>query len=143
MSPWRPGYNPGMPRILIADDDPVIIKLLQVNLEMEGYEVVTAEDGQVAVEKATAETPDLIILDIMMPRMDGWTARGELLKLPKVKDVPVIFLSARAQQADVRKGYEAGVAEYVTKPFDPIDLLEVVEKVLSGTYKRPEEPQAG
>lgn len=132
-----------MPTILIADDDPVIIKLLQVNLEMEGYDVVTAEDGQVAVEKATQEPPDLIILDIMMPRMDGWTARGELLKLPNLKDVPVIFLSARAQQADVRKGYEAGVAEYVTKPFDPIDLLEVVEKVLSGTYRRPEDPQAG
>ena len=130
-------------KILIADDDPVIIKLLQVNLEMEGYDVVTADDGQDAVEKAIVALPDLIILDIMMPRMDGWTARGELLKQPTLKDVPVIFLSARAQQADVRKGYEAGVAEYVTKPFDPIELLEVVEKILSGTYERPDEPLAG
>src|SRR5687767_14119811 len=101
-----------MAKILIADDDPVIIKLLQVNLEMEGYEVVTAEDGQDAVEKAAREKPDLVMLDIMMPRMDGWTARGELLKNPELKDVPVIFLSARAQQADLRKGYEAGVSEY-------------------------------
>lgn len=127
-----------MAKILIADDDPVIIKLLQVNLEMEGYEVVTAEDGQDAVEKAAREKPDLVMLDIMMPRMDGWTARGELLKNPDIKDVPVIFLSARAQQADLRKGYEAGVAEYVTKPFDPIDLLDVVAKILDGTYQRPE-----
>ncbi|HVF11619.1 MAG TPA: response regulator [Actinomycetota bacterium] len=127
-----------MAKILIADDDPVIIKLLQVNLEMEGYQVVTAEDGQDAVEKAALEKPDLVMLDIMMPRMDGWTARGELLKNPDLKDVPVIFLSARAQQADLRKGYEAGVAEYVTKPFDPIDLLDVVAQILDGTYQRPE-----
>ena len=130
-----------MAKILIADDDPIIIKLLQVNLEMEGYEVVTAEDGQDAVEKAAVELPDLVILDIMMPRMDGWTARGELLKNPELADTPVIFLSARAQQADLRKGYEAGVAEYVTKPFDPMDLLEVVEAILSGTYQRPAEPE--
>lgn len=125
-------------KILIADDDPVIIKLLQVNLEMEGYEVVTAEDGQDAVDKASLEKPDLVILDIMMPRMDGWTARGELLNNPDLKSVPVIFLSARAQQADLRKGYEAGVADYITKPFDPIDLLDVVAAILDGTYERQE-----
>ncbi|MCA1840301.1 MAG: response regulator transcription factor [Actinomycetota bacterium] len=129
-----------MPKILIADDDPIIIKLLQVNLEMEGYEVITAEDGQDAVEKASANDPDLVILDIMMPRMDGWTARGELLKDPTTAKTPVIFLSARAQQADLRKGYEAGVAEYVTKPFDPMDLLEIVDAILKGTYQRPQDP---
>lgn len=128
-----------MAKILVADDDPIIIKLLQVNLEMEGYEVITAGDGQDAVEKATAEDPDLIILDIMMPRMDGWTARGELRKIPKTADTPVIFLSARAQQADLRKGYEAGVAEYVTKPFDPVDLLTLVEQILDGTYVRSQD----
>lgn len=126
-----------MAKILIADDDPIIIKLLQVNLEMEGYDVTTAHDGQDAVEKAKADTPDLVILDIMMPRMDGWTARSELLEVPELAEVPVIFLSARAQQADLRKGYEAGVAEYVTKPFDPVDLLEIIEQILNGTYKRP------
>jgi CheY-like chemotaxis protein len=125
--------------VLIADDDQIIIKLLQVNLEMEGYEVITAEDGQDAVEKAQRKTPDLIILDIMMPRLDGWSARQELLKYPALRDVPVIFLSARAQQADLRKGYEAGVAEYITKPFDPVDLLDVIEQILAGTYVRSEE----
>lgn len=123
-------------KILIADDDPVIIRLLQVNLEMEGYEVVTALDGQEAVERALAEKPDLVILDIMMPRMDGWAAREALSREPALKDTPVIFLSARAQQADLRKGYEAGVAEYVTKPFDPVDLLDIIERILAGKYER-------
>lgn len=124
--------------ILITDDDPVIIELLQVNLEMEGYDVVTAANGQEAVRKAVSEQPDLIILDIMMPKMDGWTARAELLKSPETADIPVIFLSARAQQADLRKGYESGVAEYVTKPFEPVELLSIIERVLDGTYTHPE-----
>jgi two-component system alkaline phosphatase synthesis response regulator PhoP/two-component system response regulator VicR len=123
--------------ILIADDDPTIIKLLQVNLEMEGYDVVTAFDGQDAVEKAEAQPPDLVILDIMMPRMDGWAAREALADTPTLAEIPVIFLSARAQQADLRRGYEAGVAEYVTKPFDPTALLDIIQQVLEGTYERP------
>jgi two-component system alkaline phosphatase synthesis response regulator PhoP/two-component system response regulator VicR len=127
-----------MPKtILIADDDPTIIKLLQVNLEMEGYDVVCAFDGQDAVEKAEAQRPDLVLLDIMMPRMDGWAAREALAGIPELKDTPVIFLSARAQQADLRRGYEAGVAEYVTKPFDPTELLDIIEAVLDGSYERP------
>jgi CheY-like chemotaxis protein len=129
---------PGLPKtILIADDDPTIIKLLQVNLEMEGYDVVTASDGQDAVEKAAERRPDLIILDIMMPRLDGWAAREALEGMPEVSSTPVIFLSARAQQADLRRGYEAGVAEYVTKPFDPTALLDIIAQILAGTYERP------
>ena len=127
-----------MPKtILIADDDPTIIKLLQVNLEMEGYTVVCAYDGQDAVEKAQAHPPDLVLLDIMMPRMDGWAAREALVAIPELKDTPVIFLSARAQQADLRRGYESGVAEYVTKPFDPTELLDIIGRVLDGNYERP------
>jgi len=127
-------------KILITDDDPTIIELLQVNLEMEGYDVVSAANGYEAVEKAASESPDLVILDIMMPKMDGWTARAELLKSPKTAHLPVIFLSARAQQADLRKGYEAGVAEYITKPFEPVELLSIIEHVLDGTYNRSESP---
>lgn len=123
-------------KILVADDDPIIIKLLEVNLEMEGYNVVSAHDGQDAVDKALVERPDLVILDIMMPRMDGWGAREAMAQLEELKDIPVIFLSARAQQADVRRGYEAGVAEYITKPFDPVDLLDIVDQILAGTYRR-------
>jgi CheY-like chemotaxis protein len=127
-------------KILITDDDPVIIELLQVNLEMEGYDVVTAANGLEAVDKASSESPDLVILDIMMPKMDGWSARAELLKSPRTADLPVIFLSARAQQADLKKGYEAGVAEYVTKPFEPVELLSIIERVLAGTYVRSDSP---
>ena len=127
-----------MPKtILIADDDPTIIMLLQVNLEMEGYDVVTAFDGQDAVEKAQARHPDLVILDIMMPRMDGWSAREALAGIPELAATPVMFLSARAQQSDLRRGYEAGVVEYVTKPFDPTVLLDIISQVLAGTYQRP------
>lgn len=125
-------------KILIADDDPVILKLLQVNLEMEGYDVVMAEDGQAAVQQANTAKPDLIILDIMMPKMDGLSVRQALLETPDLKDTPVIFLSARAQLSDIQKGYAAGVTEYVTKPFDPSDLLELIEQVLAGTYQRPD-----
>ncbi|MEX0790322.1 MAG: response regulator [Actinomycetota bacterium] len=127
-------------KILITDDDPVIIELLQVNLEFEGYDVITAADGLEAVEKAGRELPDLVILDIMMPRMDGWAARAELMKGPRMAQIPVIFLSARAQQADLRKGYEAGVAAYVTKPFEPVELLDLIEQILQGSYSRPGDP---
>jgi CheY-like chemotaxis protein len=123
--------------ILIADDDPTIIKLLQVNLEMEGYDVLTAFDGQDALEKATEQRPDLILLDIMMPRLDGWATQEALAATPGLAEVPVVFLSARAQQADLRRGYEAGVAEYVTKPFDPTALLDIIAQILDGTYQRP------
>lgn len=128
-------------KILIADDDPIIIKLLQVNLELDGYDVVTAEDGAEAVEKAAEFKPDLVILDIMMPRMDGWAALQELKGQPETATVPVIFLSAKAQQDDVRRGYDAGAAEYLTKPFDPSELLSIIEQILAGTYKRPDVPR--
>src|SRR2546423_14978173 len=73
----------------------------------------------------------------MMPRMDGWAAREALAAIPRLQDTPVIFLSARAQQADLRRGYEAGVAEYVTKPFDPTELLDIIGRVPQGNYERP------
>jgi len=125
-----------MPRkILIVDDDPSIIMLLKINLEMEGYEVISAQGGAEGVEKAKRSLPDLIIMDVMMPNMDGWTAKQELHKSPEVSGIPVIFLSARAQQADLHKGYEAGAAEYMTKPFEPMELIATVEQILAGTHE--------
>lgn len=117
-------------RILIADDDPVILRLIQVNLELEGYEVLTANNGQEAVDVAMAERPDLVILDIMMPRLDGYQACERLKSDDTTKEIPVIFLSAKAQQGDIEKGRSFGVAAYLTKPFDPTELLEVVEQHL-------------
>jgi CheY-like chemotaxis protein len=116
-------------RILICDDDPVILRLLEVNLEMEGYSVLTAHHGEEAYEVATRETPDLIILDIMMPRWDGYQTCAALKANETTKAIPVVFLSAKAQQSDIEKGKALGVDEYVTKPFDPADLIDVVERL--------------
>lgn len=115
-----------MTKVLAADDDPVIRRLLEVNLEMEGYEVVLAEDGAIAVELAALHAPDVILLDVMMPNMDGWEACRKLKENDATKDIPVVFLSARARDADVSEGTRAGAVAYITKPFDPIDLLDLV-----------------
>lgn len=117
-------------RILICDDDPVILRLLEVNLEMEGYDVLSAHHGEEAYEIAGRELPDLIILDIMMPRWDGYQTAEKLKSDDKTEAIPIIFLSAKAQQSDIDKGKSYGVAEYLTKPFDPTDLIEVVERHL-------------
>jgi len=119
-------------RVMAVDDDPVIRGLLEVNLEMEGYQVVTASDGQDALDKVRADPPDLILLDVMMPNVDGWQVAAQLKNDPATKGIPVIFLSARAMDADVRRGTELGVEEYVTKPFDPIELMDLVGRLLSG-----------
>ncbi len=117
-------------RILICDDDPVILRLLEVNLELEGYAVLTAHHGEEAFEIATRELPDLVILDIMMPRLDGYQTCQKLKAEPSTERIPVVFLSAKAQQSDIEKGKSFGVSEYLTKPFDPNDLLDVVERLV-------------
>ncbi|MEA2433781.1 MAG: hypothetical protein QOG54_1238 [Actinomycetota bacterium] len=117
-------------RILICDDDPAILRVLEVNLEVEGYDVLLAHHGEEAFDVAFAEKPDLIILDIMMPRLDGYQTCEKLKATEETKDIPVVFLSAKAQQSDIDKGREYGVADYLTKPFDPTDLLDVVERLV-------------
>ena len=118
-------------RILICDDDPAILRVLEVNLEVEGYDVLLARHGEEAIEVAAAEHPDLIILDIMMPRLDGYQTAERLKSMDKTRDIPVVFLSAKAQQSDIDKGRSYGVESYLTKPFDPNDLLDVVERLVS------------
>ena len=117
-------------RILICDDDPAILRVLQVNLEVEGYETLLAHHGEEALKIAGREKPDLIILDIMMPRMDGYQTCDALKADPETKDIPVVFLSAKAQDSDIEKGKSYGVEDYLTKPFDPDTLIEVVERVI-------------
>lgn len=117
-------------RILICDDDPVILRLLEVNLELEGYDVLTANHGEEAFEIATRERPDLVILDIMMPRLDGYQTCQKLKAQESTEDIPVVFLSAKAQASDIEKGKSFGVSEYLTKPFDPNDLIDVVERLV-------------
>jgi len=116
--------------LLVVDDDPVIQKLLQVNFEMEGYQVVLAGDGVEALEKAAEVHPDLILLDVMMPRMDGLEAAGRLKADAATASIPIIILSAKAQDADVKAGRATGADEYMTKPFDPLELLERVAALL-------------
>ena len=119
-----------MARVMAVDDDPVIRGLLEVNLEMEGHQVITAVDGQDALDKVRTEHPELILLDVMMPNVNGWQVAEALKDDPTTRDIPVIFLSARAMEADVRKGTELGVQSYVTKPFDPIELMDLVHRLL-------------
>ncbi len=119
-------------RVLAVDDDPVIRQLLEINLELEGYEVRLASDGVEAVEAAREFRPDLILLDVMMPRMDGWQACATIREDADLAEIPVVFLSARAQDADVEKGEALGAAAYLTKPFDPGDLLDLVAELVKG-----------
>jgi CheY-like chemotaxis protein len=118
-------------RILACDDDPLILRLLQVNLEIEDYDVLLAHDGQEACEVAEREHPDLILLDIMMPRMDGLQACKRLKETPELKDIPIVFLSAKAQQEDIDEGLALGASDYLTKPFEPDQLIAVIERLVS------------
>jgi CheY-like chemotaxis protein len=121
----------GSPRILIVDDDPVIVRLLQINFRLEGYVVDTASRGEEALEQVRQHRPDVVVLDVMMPGIDGWEVCRQLKETPGVKHIPVIFLSARAQDEDRQRGYALGVDEYVTKPFDPAHLVEIVRRSLA------------
>jgi DNA-binding response OmpR family regulator len=116
--------------ILVVDDDPVIQKLLSVNFEMEGYVVRTASDGVEGLEAVEAEVPDLILLDVMMPRMDGLEVVRRLKADGATAAIPVILLSAKAQAADISDGLDAGADDYITKPFDPLELLDKVADLI-------------
>jgi DNA-binding response OmpR family regulator len=118
--------------VLLVDDDPVILKLLQVNFEMEGYSVSCANDGVEGLEMARANHPDIVLLDIMMPRMDGLEVTKALKGDPKTKDIPIILLSAKAQASDIQAGKDIGADDYLPKPFDPLELLERVGQLLEG-----------
>jgi len=122
-----------MPKILIADDEPDIRELVALILELDDHEVLQARDGQEAVEKTRAEQPDLILMDVRMPRLTGYEA-CELLKAdPATRDIPVVFLSAKGQVGEVKAGYQAGAAAYLVKPFDAEELLTLVQRLLSSS----------
>lgn len=116
-------------RVLVVDDDEVIRQLIAVNLQLEGFEVATAVDGQDCLERVAEVRPDVVTLDVMMPRLDGWVTAVRLREDPETAHIRVVMITARAQEHDVRRGHEIGVDAYVTKPFDPNQLIQTVRKL--------------
>ena len=118
--------------VLLVDDDPVIMRLLEVNFEMEGYRVATATDGAQALERIYADRPDIVICDIMMPLVNGLEVVERLRQSDDdaLRRLPVILLSAKAQASEVQKGLDIGADDYITKPFDPLELVERVQALL-------------
>jgi DNA-binding response OmpR family regulator len=117
-------------KILVVDDEIYIVHILDFSLGMEGYDVLTALDGEQAVEKARAEHPDLIVLDIMMPKLDGYETCKILKAGEDTKSIPVILLSAKGRNVDQKIGFEVGADDYITKPFSPRKLVERINALL-------------
>ncbi len=115
--------------ILAVDDEKHILRLVQINLEKAGYEVYIGSNGQEAVDKTREFMPDLIVMDVMMPIMDGFEALKTLKADPKTAGIPVIMLTAKAQDADVFHGWQSGADLYLTKPFNPMELLTFVKRI--------------
>lgn len=119
-------------KILVCDDERHIVRLIQVNLERQGYQVVTAFDGKEGLEKVKTEKPDLCVLDVMMPYMDGFEVLKNLRRDPETENLPVIMLTAKAQDKDVFEGYHYGADMYLTKPFNPMELVTFVKRITQG-----------
>ena len=113
-------------RVLVADDDPDILDLLTLNLECHGYQVHPAVDGLEARDMALRLIPDLIVLDVMMPKMDGLEVLSALKAHPQTRDIPVVMLTAKASDSDVWQGWQAGADYYITKPFDLDELMRFI-----------------
>src|SRR5919204_4591964 len=118
-------------RVLVIDDEAPIRLLCRVNLEAEKMNVLEAADGPGGLEKARDEKPDVILLDVMMPALDGWRVAEELLEDPQTRDIPIIFLTARAEFRDRARGLDIGGVDYVTKPFKPLDLAPLVRDLVT------------
>ncbi len=120
-----------MAKILIAEDEPDIRELVAFTLRFAGYEVVAASNGEEAVQTASREYPDLILMDVRMPRMTGYDACRIMKSKMELKDIPVVFLSAKGQESEIQTGLEAGAEEYLLKPFAPDQLTDRVRAILS------------
>jgi len=121
------------PLVLVAEDDEDILALIELRLVRAGYDVVTAADGDAAMQEASKRRPDVAVLDVMMPKLDGYEVTRRFRAAPRTWDIPVILVTARVQEADVARCYAAGANDYVHKPFDPEDLLARVQAALDRT----------
>jgi DNA-binding response OmpR family regulator len=126
-------------RVLVVDDDAPIRLLCRVNLEAEGMEVLEAADGADGLELARSSRPDVVLLDVMLPKLDGWRVAEALLEDPRTGEIPIVFLTARAELRDQARGLEIGGVDYITKPFNPVELAELIrgllEQVRRGEHK--------
>lgn len=120
----------GKMRVLVIDDEAPIRLLCRVNLEAEGMAVLEAADGPSGLEKARTEQPDLVLLDVMMPGLDGWGVAEALLEDERTAEIPIIFLTARAEFRDRARGLDIGGVDYITKPFNPVELAPLVRALL-------------
>ena len=119
-----------MTRVLVIDDEAPIRLLCRVNLEAEQMDVIEASDGPSGLDQARGERPDVILLDVMMPGLDGWRVAEQLLKDDRTAGIPIIFLTARAEFRDRARGLDIGGVDYVTKPFNPLELAPLVDDLL-------------
>jgi two-component system alkaline phosphatase synthesis response regulator PhoP len=117
-------------KILVIDDEVYILHILDFSLGAEGFEVISANNGELGVEKAKQEKPDLIVLDIMMPVLDGYETCRRLKRESETKDIPVILLTAKGRDVDKRLGFEVGAIDYIVKPFSPSRLIERIEEII-------------
>jgi DNA-binding response OmpR family regulator len=120
-------------KILIVDDDPCLLRLVGYILEKEGYEIVTAMDGQEALEKVETENPDLVLLDVMMPGINGLEVCRQLRHQPETAGLPIIMLSARSKVSDRIAGLQAGANDYIAKPFDASEIVACIAALLDRT----------
>jgi DNA-binding response OmpR family regulator len=121
-----------VPRVLVVEDEPILLRLVQVNLRMEGFEVIACSSGEEALARAGEHPPDVAVLDVLLPGIDGFEVCRRLRADPTTADVPVVMLTAQAQDEDRERGYALGVHEYVTKPFEPMELVAIVRLALAG-----------
>jgi DNA-binding response OmpR family regulator len=127
---------PEAKRVLVAEDEPDIRGLIVFSLEYAGYEVIEALNGDEAIKLAESEQPDLILLDVRMPRINGYEACSVLKSQESTRGIPVVFLSARGQEAEIKRGLELGAEEYILKPFAPDELYERVGGILERLARR-------
>jgi two-component system, OmpR family, alkaline phosphatase synthesis response regulator PhoP len=125
----------GMTKVLVIDDEAPIRLLCRVNLEAEKMDVIEAADGPSGVVKAQDERPDVILLDVMMPGLDGWNVAEQLLDDERTSGIPIIFLTARAEFRDRARGLDIGGVDYITKPFNPLELAPLVQRLLDRIVK--------
>jgi DNA-binding response OmpR family regulator len=118
-------------RILVVDDEEMIVRMLETNLKRAGYEVITAVNGRDGLEKAASDKPDLVLMDVQMPMMDGFAALEALKATQETSAIPVVMLTSKSQESDLNQGLDSGAEFYVTKPVDPHDLLGLIERLFA------------